>query len=83
MDIDKNLTSYTNKEGDQGMQRILVEDKEIPLKFDGRKTYLEIRRPSQHELDMLEVFEMTSPMPFDHTHDKSITSCRDKKERYK
>ena len=83
VDIDTNPTSYTNKEGDQGMQRILVEDKEIPLKFDGRKTYLEIRRPSQHELDMLEVFEMTSPMPFEPTHDKSITSCRDKKKTYK
>ena len=29
VDIDTKPTNYTKKEGDQGMQRILVEDKEI------------------------------------------------------
>jgi len=83
VDLDINPTCYTNKEGDQGQQRILIEDKKIPLKFDGRKTYLEIRRPAPEELDMLEVFEMTSPTTFNPTKSNDIVTCRDRKKKYK
>ena len=38
-----------------------IEDRGSPFCFDGRKSYINIRRPTNQELDLLEVFEMTSP----------------------
>ena len=42
-----------------------IEDREFPLCFDGRQTFINIRRPTPHELDILEVFELTSPDAFE------------------
>ena len=50
--------------GNLGTQNIIIEDKEIPLLYDGRKMYLNIRKPSKNELYELESFELTSPEVF-------------------
>ena len=34
------------------------------LKFNGRKMYIDIRLPSEEEINTLEVYELTSPEPF-------------------
>ena len=56
IDFDLTPIGYTNKNNVQGTQCIHAEDKLIPLKFDGRKIFLEIR-----EIESLKVVEMTSP----------------------
>ena len=81
VDFDLNPLSHTNKDEEQGKQRILIEDKTIPSQFDGRKTSINIMRPSDDELESLEVFEMTSPLPFEPKKGKNdVTSCRDIKK---
>ena len=65
VDFDLNSLNHTNTYDEQGKHRILIEDKTIPLQFNGRKTCIIIRRPSDDELESLEVFEMTSPLPFE------------------
>ena len=52
-------------EGESGKQMMILEDREIPLKYDGRKMYLKIRHPSSQELETLDIFELTSPAPYD------------------
>ena len=47
-----------------GTQKIVIKDKEIPLKFDGRKLFLDIRTPSEDELYELDLYKLTSPKPF-------------------
>ena len=47
-----------------GKQRIIIGNKNIPLHFDGRKTYLNIRNPTTEDINMLESFELTSPSKF-------------------
>ena len=53
-----------NANDNVGKQRIIIENKEIPLHFDGRKTYLRIRTPTTDELGVLESYELTSPSTF-------------------
>ena len=62
-----NLTpkDRTDTNGNLGQQKLTIEGKDIPLKFDGRKMYLDIRQPTEDEVDTLEVFELTSPEPFE------------------
>ena len=83
IDFDLTPIGYTNKNDVQGTQCIHVEDKVIPLKFDGRKVFLEIRRPSELEMESLEIIEMTSPIPFEPNEPESIMTCRDKKTKYR
>ena len=42
-----------------GTQRIIIEDKEIPLEFDGLKMFLNIRRPTKNELHSLPAVSYT------------------------
>ena len=66
---------HANDTGDPGRQCFKVEDKTIPLCFDGRKMFLDIRRPTERELDTLDIFEMTSPDAFEpDTKDEIRTS---------
>ena len=44
-----------------GGQCMIVDEQKFPLRYDGRKMFLRIRRPSMQELKELEVFEITSP----------------------
>ena len=43
---------------------MIVDEKEFPLNYDGRKMFLRIRRPSMEELKTLEIYEITSPNDF-------------------
>ena len=52
-----------------------IGNKEIPLEYDGRKTFIGIRRPTEDELHDLESYELTSPHKFV-PDDETITSRR-------
>ena len=67
-----NLTprERTDTNGNLGKQNMVIEGKEIPLKFDGRKMYINIRAPSEEEVDKLDIYELTSPEPFTPENDK-------------
>ena len=56
--------------GNQGEQKMIIEGTEIPFDFDGRKMYINIRCPSKEELDLLEIYELTSPEQFIPENDK-------------
>ena len=49
-----------------------IEDKNIPLEFDGRKMFIQIHRPTEEELETLNHYELTSPDYFDPMEEKSI-----------
>ena len=67
---------YRNASSDLGKQCMTIEDKEFPLIFDGRKTFLNIRRPSEHELEILQIFELTSPDPFQPNERNEVSVAR-------
>ena len=46
--------------GNLGQQKFHIEGKDIPLEFDSRKMYINIRLPLEEEIDTLEVYELTS-----------------------
>ena len=48
----------------QGSQNMIIEHKNIPIKFDGRKLYLDIAKPTEDDLRTLETYKLTSPDPF-------------------
>ena len=56
--IRKGINDYT------GLQRMNIEERNFDLQFDGRKMYINIRRPTDDELRHLELFELTSPLGF-------------------
>ena len=68
-----------------GQQNMIVDGKEVPFKFDGRKMYLKIRKPSQEEIDTLEILEITSPEPFEPETDPNYEAQtrRNTKKKYK
>ena len=78
-------TDKLTPEGELGKQKMTVEDRDIPLTYDGRKMYLNIRKPSSEELERLDTFEVTSPTPFEpETEEDGETSLRrDNKRKYK
>ncbi len=43
---------------------MIIEDKTIPLTFDGRKLYIKIQRPSKSDFKLLQSYELTSLEPF-------------------
>ena len=43
---------------------MIIKGKEIPLRFDGHKMYINIRALSEDEIDKLEIYELTSPEAF-------------------
>ena len=51
-------------DGETGMQKMVVEEVNIPLLYDGRKMFIRIRKPTDNELITLEKLEITSPEPF-------------------
>ena len=72
-------------DGNLGKQNMIVDEKEIPLEFDGRKMYLNIRKPTQDEIDTLDILEITSPEPFEPEADPDYgnSSRRNTKKKYK
>ena len=69
-----------NANGQNGKQVMIIEDKKVPLIFDGRKMFIDIRLPTQDELINLPSYELTSPKPFvpdpGETNNEIITSRR-------
>ena len=63
-----------------GTQKLIVERRNIPLEFDGRKMYLSVRKPSEQESLTLNTYELTSPAPFN--PEESILTRRDRKRKY-
>ena len=53
-----------NTNGEQDTQQMIIENKTIPLIFDGRKLYINIKRPSKSDFKLLQSYELTSPEPF-------------------
>ena len=76
-------TEKQTLEGRNGQQKMIADEREIPLNYDGRKMYLNIRRPSDEELKSLEIIEITSPDPFEPGMDDRNYSRRDNKKKYK
>ena len=62
--------------GDLGKQHIVIEDKEIPLQYDGRKLFLNIRKPTEDDMEELECVKMTSPLPFEPNNEELLTMRR-------
>lgn len=58
--------------GNLGRQNIQIEDKNIPLEFDGRKMYIPIQRPTDEELHSLDCYELTSPDQFNPEEANSV-----------
>ena len=54
----------TTTDGKRGTQRIILAEKDIPLQFDGRKLFINIRKPSNEELELLPSYKLTSPNEF-------------------
>ena len=68
-------------DGNVGEQKLTIEGRDIPLEFDGRKFYLNIRVPSEQEIITLPTYDLTSPMPFN--PEDIVMSRRNKKRKYK
>ena len=58
-----------------GEGAIKIEDQKFPFEFDGEKLFYRISKPTQDDLDTLEWFELTSPLP-----DLEYKSRRNKKK---
>ena len=54
--IRKGINDYT------GLQRMNIEERNFDIQFDGHKMYINIRRPTDEDLQKLEIFELTSPL---------------------
>ena len=44
-----------------GKASMIVDDEEIPFKYDTEKLFLRTRKPTQEDLDTLQSFELTVP----------------------
>ena len=72
---------HQNDLGQQGRQSMTIEDREIPLNYDGRKMYVDIRKPTEEELATLEVFKLTSSEPYEPKSSDNNVLARDKKSK--
>ena len=74
-----------NASGENGKQLMKVEDRNIPLEFDSLKMYLNIRCPSNEEMDNLPIVELTSDRPFipdqGEDHENIVTENEKRKQR--
>ncbi len=55
-----------------GAGTMIVDDESFPLQFDGEKLYYTIEKPTEHDLDTLQCFELTSPL----THHQTEVTAR-------
>ena len=60
-----------------GTGKLKVDGQEFPFAFDGEKLYYKIEKPNEEDLDLLECFELTSPLPDD---DFPVNPRRNKKK---
>ena len=70
----------TNARGENGKQIMKIGDRMIPLEFDGLKMFINIRRPTNKEMDELPILELTADVPFQpdsaDDHDNIVTNRR-------
>lgn len=83
VNFDLTPLGHQDDQGNNGRQIMKVEDREIPLEYDGRKMYVNIRKPTNEELETLEVLEMTSPDPYDPTGNMENKVARNKNSKTK
>ena len=78
-------SSKLTPDGEVGKQKMVIEGHDIPLKYDGRKLFLKIRRPAPEEMKLLETFEITSPAPYNPELFEEMDNMvrRDNKKKYK
>ena len=78
-----NLTPHTRTttDGKRGTQQIILTENDIPFEFDGRKLFLNIRRPSNKELELLLSYELTSPNEFIPDSNGNINNRRKSNQR--
>ncbi|MGH7954493.1 MAG: hypothetical protein ACREOZ_00880 [Gloeomargaritales cyanobacterium] len=57
-----------------GKQNMVVDDIKLELEFDNEKLFCNIRKPTKHDLNNLEWFELTTPYPVD------VLPCRTRQE---
>ena len=79
--FDLTPTNRRRPDGGMGTQKMIISDREIPLQYDGRKMFVNIRRPSEEELDLLESYELTSPNEFIPDSTDEIISRRKHNQR--
>ena len=72
--IDDCCKHHMSTGGKPGTQSIQVPGHEIPLLFDGWKSYLLISKPTEEDMTTLEKIELTSPLPYE--PDKRIFTRR-------
>ena len=63
--VDDLPTFWEHANGNPGLQALQMPDGiQFPLTFDGTKSFLSIRYPSDEDLDRLTRYEVTSPAPY-------------------
>ena len=74
----------TDSNGVMGKQNMIIEHKNVPLHFNGRKLYLNIRYPSDQDIQTLESYELTSPKkdPTPTSYSQHRQSTKDQNEKY-
>ena len=60
--VDETAVRHRGVDGRPGRQLIRVGDVDLPLYFDGWKTFLSICKPTDEELGTLPRLELTSPL---------------------
>ena len=60
-----------------------VDERDIPFQYDRRKMFINIRKPSEEEIDALEVYKITSPLLFEPNDEELITRRKPYKKVYK
>ena len=58
-----------------GKQRLVVQDRFLPLHFDGHKMFFSVSKPTIEEWNLLERYELMSPAPFE-PQSGQMHSCR-------
>ena len=64
MIVDDCARCHLGSDGNAGGQCIKLDNVTLPLHFDGWKCYFRCRLPTSLELQTLQVYELTSPFPY-------------------
>ncbi len=67
---------HTTTENKQGVQNLVVNEKSLPLNFDGWKCYFNINKPTPEQLKTLPRFKLTSELPYAPQHAIVVRSLK-------
>ena len=56
---------------------MIMDDKEIPFKYDRKKLFLQTEKPTQEDLDTLQSFELTAPYETKNRQKKQVVRSTD------